>query len=130
MVGETGFEPATPWSRRHSGGVRTGSHGLSPSLKPLQIQGDVPTGRSHAIALVAPVPTPFTTRLLPSGIEPRRLLTVREVASLLSVSTATVYKLVTAKTLPFLRVSNAIRFDARDLQDALNAPDAFTRNSK
>ena len=122
MVGETGFEPATPWSRRDSGGVRTGSHGLSPSLKPLQVQGDIPTGRSHGFTPVLPIPTPFTTRLLPYGIEPRRLLTVREVASVLSVSAATIYKLIATKTLPHVRIGNAIRVPAEDLARLINHP--------
>src|SRR5574342_353344 len=43
------------------------------------------------------------------------LLTVREVARLLKVSTATVYRLVSRGDLHHLRVSNAIRVDRDDL---------------
>jgi excisionase family DNA binding protein len=45
-----------------------------------------------------------------------RLLTARDVAERLSISTATVYKLVAAGAIPCLRVSNAIRFRAADLR--------------
>ena len=122
MVGETGFEPATPWSRRDSGGVRTGSQGLTPSLKSSQVQGDSAIARSHGFTPVLPILTPFTTRLLPSGIEPRRLLTVREVASVLSVSAATIYKLIATRTLPHVRIGNAIRVPAEDFARVLNRP--------
>jgi excisionase family DNA binding protein len=44
-----------------------------------------------------------------------RLLTVRQVASKLGVSTATVYKLAERGELPHLRVSNAIRVAPDDL---------------
>ena len=44
------------------------------------------------------------------GLE--RLLTVRDVAKLLKVNPATVYRLVEAGELPHVRVSNAIRFHA------------------
>ena len=44
-----------------------------------------------------------------------RLLTVREVAAALQVSTATIYELVGRGELPHVRVSNAIRVRAADL---------------
>ena len=44
------------------------------------------------------------------------LLTVREVATLLRVSTATVYALADRQELPHLRVSNALRFRLEDLE--------------
>jgi excisionase family DNA binding protein len=43
------------------------------------------------------------------------LLTVREVAARLSVSTATVYKLAERGELPHVRVSNALRFEPAEL---------------
>jgi len=43
------------------------------------------------------------------------LLTVREVAAQLSVSTATVYKLCTTRELPCVRVLGAIRIAAEDV---------------
>ena len=42
-------------------------------------------------------------------------LTVRQVATRLAVSRATVYSLVANKALPHLRISNAIRVKRRDL---------------
>lgn len=45
-----------------------------------------------------------------------RLLTVRQVAELLSVSRATVYTLVSRGVLPHLRCSNAIRVRPNDLE--------------
>jgi excisionase family DNA binding protein len=45
----------------------------------------------------------------PGDQVPQRLLTVREVAKALNVSTSTVYKLCEEGKLPHVRVSNAIR---------------------
>jgi len=52
-------------------------------------------------------------RVFKDGAE--RLLTVREVAEHLSVSTATVYALCECSQLPHFRVSNAIRVACADL---------------
>jgi len=46
---------------------------------------------------------------------PRSLLTVRDVAEHLSVSRATIYKLVDSGELPHLRVLNSIRVRQADL---------------
>jgi excisionase family DNA binding protein len=51
----------------------------------------------------------------------RDLLTVRDVAQRLSVSTATVYKLIERGVLPHVRVSNAIRVAPDDLARFLSA---------
>ena len=53
-----------------------------------------------------------------------RLLSVGEVAARLGVSTATVYKLVERGTLGHVRVSNAIRVDARALEQFIAAKPA------
>jgi excisionase family DNA binding protein len=53
-------------------------------------------------------------RLHAPGVPPP-LLSVREVAARLRVSTATVYKLVEAGELPHARIGAAIRVDAEDL---------------
>jgi excisionase family DNA binding protein len=53
-------------------------------------------------------------RTLAGGID--NLLSVCEVAARLSVSTATVYKLVERGELPHLRISNAIRVAPVDLE--------------
>jgi excisionase family DNA binding protein len=44
------------------------------------------------------------------------LLTVREVATLLRVSTATIYALAARQELPHVRVSNALRFRPEDVR--------------
>jgi excisionase family DNA binding protein len=51
----------------------------------------------------------------PFGPPVVRMLTVREVAAALQVSTATVYALCERGELPHLRVSNAIRVTPADL---------------
>jgi len=52
-------------------------------------------------------------------VRPRslELLTVRDVARVLRVSTATVYRLCDTGELPQVRVSNAIRVHPEDLED-------------
>ena len=52
-------------------------------------------------------------RAIPGGAG--RLLTVREVAERLAVSTATVYSLCERGELPHVRISNAIRIAPADL---------------
>jgi excisionase family DNA binding protein len=54
----------------------------------------------------------------------RPLLTVKETASALQVSTATVYKLCASGVLPHVRVLNALRIAPSDLETYL----ARTRN--
>ena len=62
----------------------------------------------------AETPEDFTTRLLPnSGLE--RLLTVREVAERLRVSTAIVYKICASGELPHSRIIDSIRVRPGDL---------------
>jgi excisionase family DNA binding protein len=46
---------------------------------------------------------------------PAPLLTVREVATLLRVSPATIYALAARQELPHVRVSNALRFRPEDV---------------
>jgi excisionase family DNA binding protein len=53
--------------------------------------------------------------LLPGGEADGGLLTVREVAARLRVSTATVYKLCASGQLKHVRVLNALRIAAGDL---------------
>ena len=49
------------------------------------------------------------------------LLTVREVADAMRVSTMTVYRLIRAGALPAIRVGKHFRIRARDLEDYLEA---------
>jgi len=53
------------------------------------------------------------------GRSDRSLLSVRQVAKLLGVCTATVYALCRQRKLPHFRVLNAIRIDAGDLKKFL-----------
>ena len=64
----------------------------------------------HSVSLLARFCSPFAAPVL------HDFLTVREVAARLKVSTAAVYKLCTARQLPYVRVLGAIRI----------APEALT----
>lgn len=46
---------------------------------------------------------------------PRRLMTVSEVADLLRLSPKGVYSLVERRCIPFVRISNRLRFSRRDV---------------
>ena len=72
--------------------------------------------RSGTLGRVPPV-SPNSRRGLRVALpEPEQLLTVRETAGRLRVSTATVYALCDRGELPYLRVSNAIRIQQEDLE--------------
>jgi excisionase family DNA binding protein len=105
MERETGVEPATlslgkrigPFveSRRRSQAVAT--------------LGDSRSGELHSVSFVARFCSPFAAPVL------QGLITVREVAKRLGVSTATVYKLCTTRQLPCVRVLGAIRIAPADV---------------
>ena len=112
MVGATGFEPATtctpsadesiPTVPNDSQALATTGNGDATSVQPSQRFG----GFSRN----------FAANLLPEfsgGVE--RLLTVRQVAELLGVCTATVYKWAADGVLPHVRIVNVIRVRAEDL---------------
>ncbi len=73
----------------------------------------------------------LVTPLLPETVTEsallERMLTVREAARLLAVSTATVYKLCAEDDLPHVRVLNALRIRAAELA-SLAAPKARRRS--
>jgi len=64
---------------------------------------------------VVPDTTPFVPSLSP-GAEGARLLTVREVAARLAVSTATVYALCERGQLRHVRISHAIRVESTEVE--------------
>ena len=49
-----------------------------------------------------------------------KLLTVKQVAQMLAVSTKTIYQMVSEGTIPYLRLGNIIRFEAEAIQEFLN----------
>jgi excisionase family DNA binding protein len=108
MVGATGFEPATtctptgPRSRATSLALRNAAASLAPAPD-AAVQG---SQGSTAIR------RNFATNLLPP-IE--QLLTLRQVATLLGVCRATVYKWAAAGVLPHIHIVNVIRVRLEDL---------------
>jgi len=80
------------------------------------------------VASVPPVETAFgapVVRELPPDPGPHeRLLTVREVASRLGVSSALVYKLCQRKLLRSLRIGGALRFQAQAISEYLSGTGA------
>ena len=88
--------------------------------------------RSQESRTVAPVRSPFVTRLLPeSGATAARLavlaggkdrlLSVREAAEQLGLCTATLYGLCAEGALPHIRILNAIRIAPADLAAFIEA---------
>jgi excisionase family DNA binding protein len=83
-----------------------GLHPLTPTSQPSDIVTITHRTKPTHSHPHSPVSTQFTTRLLPDF---GRLLTVKEAAATLRVSTATVYKLVNSGALVSIRVRNSIR---------------------
>jgi excisionase family DNA binding protein len=104
MVGPTGIEPVTfgfvalPDELRADGKRSQATDSVPDSQKSVG-------SASHEFTALF---TPRATRGLPDP-KAMGLLTVREVAAILRVSTATVYSLVAAGKLEHIRISNAIR---------------------
>jgi excisionase family DNA binding protein len=79
---------------------------------------------SHPIAETASDPKFFATRLLRrsgANFQPNEPLRVSDVAKLLRLSRATVYRLVDRGELPAFRVGNSIRFHPEELRDRIQA---------
>ena len=98
----------------------TASSGVQP-LATIQVSEGAPdngvrSGRSGTLGRVTPVVPNSRRGLRVAGPGPEALLTVRETARRLRVSTATVYLLCEQGELPHLRVSNAIRVRREDLE--------------
>jgi excisionase family DNA binding protein len=115
---ETGFEPAT-LSLGKAGPCRpAGGTDAQTAAK----TGDREAGHVQRSLPFAADRTPFVTRLLPGAGPDGGLLTVRDVAARLRVSTATVYKLCRRGVLRHVRVVNVIRVP-RDAIETLDAND-------
>jgi len=84
-----------------------------------------PTTTSHRFTEKAPNPKLFATRLLRQNSSPNlrqnELLRVAEVAKLLGLCRATIYRLVERGELPAFRIGNSIRFHSEELNDCLRA---------
>jgi len=50
-----------------------------------------------------------------------KLLTVKQVAQMLAVSTKTIYQMVSEGTIPYLRLGNIIRFEAEAIESYLQS---------
>jgi excisionase family DNA binding protein len=90
----------------------------------------VGAARSQEFRTVAPVRSPFVTRLLPGPAAMRPevlrggkdgLLSVREAAEQLGLCTATVYGLCANGALPHIRILNTIRIAPADLDAFIEA---------
>jgi excisionase family DNA binding protein len=102
---ETGVEPATL-----SLGKRIGRFvGACRHSQALVTLADPPSAGFHSVAFSASFCSPFAAPVL------QALLTVREVATHLGVSAATVYKLCARRQLPYVRVLGAIRIAPADV---------------
>jgi excisionase family DNA binding protein len=71
-----------------------------------------PVRTDSATSALPPVATPTSVR---EAVQSGRLLTGKEVAGRLGLSTATVYALCSSGTLPHLRIANALRVDEAGL---------------
>jgi len=124
MSGKRDLNPRpSPW-QEEQGWLSGGATGSSPVDNGAELfetqESDRPT--------IAPPTTPglmdLVTQWLPdfySGETPIRLFTVPDVAERLKVSRATVYKLVSAGSLPHVRVANSILVPADALAQYLHA---------
>jgi excisionase family DNA binding protein len=115
---ETGFEPAT----LSLGIVPRDSGPGRPALQPLGSFGEslerapARLGPDRDVSALASGNLPARTarlRGIAGGVD--NLLSVREVAARLGVTTATVYKLAARRELPHVRILNAIRVAPADL---------------
>jgi excisionase family DNA binding protein len=90
-----------------------------------------PAADSDTVAPSGYGETPFDARVvrdLPPDPGPHeRLLTVRDVASRLEVSTALVYRVCERKELPSLRIGGAVRFHEAAVQSFLATLDRTMR---
>src|SRR5258708_29823751 len=123
LVGETGFEPATPGPE----GEKDESHGVSEGgsgSQPLETIQEQPPPILDPVAENGSVETPFgapVVRDLPPDPGPHeRLITVGAVATRLCVSTASVYKLCQRGELRGLRIVGALRLQPSAIDEYLD----------
>jgi excisionase family DNA binding protein len=124
-VGAAGFEPTT----LGFGGEARGLSGGRNDAQPVGIIGAESTRQSDVHLGLADSRKEFAAHLLPASRMPSgdtspllqvsSLMTVRQVARVLRVCTATVYRLCERGDLPHVRVSNAVRISAQHLASYL-----------
>src|SRR3954470_15404538 len=116
-VGATGFEPATTCT---PSGETTIPTGAIPS-QALAITGQRTSSSVQPSQRIAGFSRNFAANLLPDfsgGVE--QLITVRQVAKLVGVCSATVYKWAALGVLPHVRIVNVIRVRREDLNRLLS----------
>ena len=126
MVGATGFEPATtctPIEPVHRPSLSsplqlpvTSENSGSPAFQ--TSQGLASFSQNFAASLLLRQAASETLSV--PLADPERLLTVRQVAKLLQVCNATVYKLCERGELAYTRILNSIRIAPADLSDLMD----------
>ena len=117
MVGATGFEPATTCTPSGETTIAT----VAIPAQALAITGQRDSSSVQPSQRIAGFSRNFAANLLPdfsSDIE--QLLTVRQVAELIGVCAATVYKWAADGVLPHVRIVNVIRIRREDLNRLLS----------
>ena len=123
---ETGLEPATPWSRTGPSRIPRRVfiwHRGASSAKDWRAR----SASLDTVTFNPPVEMPFgapvVRELPPDPGPPERLLTVRDVARRLGVSSALVYKLCQQTLIRGLQISGALRFQLRAISAYLLGTD-------
>lgn len=114
---DKGPEPPTPTLRTQTKALRSDKH-LSQTVAHHDVTVSPPVSPSPPKGTFPQIfdTNPTQDSAAPNPRHLRNLLTVRQVAELLNVSTATVYKLCRSGKIPHVRVSNAIRIAVPDLE--------------
>jgi len=128
MVGATGFEPATTCTPSGETSIAT----VASDSQGLVIPRIGGAGGVQPSQRITGFSKHFAANLLPQlsgGIE--RLLTVREVAAVFRVCSATVYKWVADGVFPHVRIVNTIRVRPADLAELVTrkSESVWLRNS-
>jgi len=111
VVGETGFEPATPWSRTAIEGFsprETAIPGVASPGNPEDRSAFQDTQSTSCDDLRSKICRPGVAIEKAPGLE-LPLLSIKEVAAQLGVCRAVAYRLCEDGELPHIRISNAIR---------------------
>jgi excisionase family DNA binding protein len=111
-IGAAGFEPAAFWSQRRERRVDKDRSGSQPVVNVANVRSASATG----VQPLAPVSKDFAAKfaakpLSAAGLLPDALLSVRQVAARVGLSTASVYALCESGALRSLRISNSIRIE-------------------